>query len=106
MFLPNSPSSIPGPRIEIIRKMSFALSCRTRLSVLERLSLEPDEGLTIGEIKRSLRVPASSLTHHLNLLRETGLINQATEGREIRCFVNKSRVDCLIRSLAEFFPTS
>ena len=43
------------------------------------------DGLAMGELGARSGVTGSTLTHHLRILREAGLVAQAREGRRIIC---------------------
>lgn len=60
-----------------------ALGSGPRLQVLRCLVRAGRDGLAIGEIQRRLEVPGSTLAHHLRILREAGLIEQARDGRSV-----------------------
>jgi len=76
--------------IKEIEAVSRGLACKIRLQILTLLTRYKNEGLTVGEIKLTLNIPGSSLTHHLNHLKACALVTQISEGREIRCFLNGS----------------
>lgn len=59
------------------------------------------EGLPVSEVRAQLGIPDSTLTHHLQRLRQAGLITQSREGRVIRCRVDFQRMDALMRFMAE-----
>ena len=61
-----------------------ALGNRTRLGLVRLLVRAGPEGLAVGEIQARLKVPASTLAHHLATLSRAGLIAQARTGREVR----------------------
>jgi len=60
-----------------------ALGSGPRLSVLRCLVRAGRDGLTIGAIQDKLGMPGSTLAHHLRILREAGLIEQARNGRSV-----------------------
>ena len=62
-----------------------ALGSEQRLGVLRTLVRAGPEGLTIGELGARSGVTGSTLTHHMRLLKETGLVRQSKEGRRIIC---------------------
>jgi DNA-binding transcriptional ArsR family regulator len=57
----------------------------TRLRLFGVLVRAGDEGLTIGELRQALEVPASTLAHHLSGMVAAGLVLQERQGREVRC---------------------
>jgi DNA-binding transcriptional ArsR family regulator len=62
-----------------------ALGNRTRLRLLRLLVRAGMEGLTVGDVQRLLKVPASTLAHHLATLVQAGLVVQEKRGREVIC---------------------
>jgi DNA-binding transcriptional ArsR family regulator len=71
----------------------------TRLAIFRLLVKAGDEGLPVGEIQGHLRVPASTLSHHVSHLVKVGLVGQAREGRVLRCTPNFPLMDQLIAFL-------
>ncbi len=75
-----------------------ALGNAKRLSIYRTLVRAGDAGLNVGELQRLLRVPASTLAHHLSALVQSGLVLQERQGRE-----TVSRIDFTrMRALADF----
>jgi DNA-binding transcriptional ArsR family regulator len=70
----------------------------TRLNVFLLLARAGKE-LSVGEIRRALRVKPSTLSHHLGLLRGAGLAGARREDRHI---YYRARA-ALARELAELF---
>jgi ArsR family transcriptional regulator len=67
-----------------------AVGSESRLAVLLLLVKTGVEGLTVGEIGQHLRMPASTLAHHLRFLGAANLIEQEKKGREV---INKANFD-------------
>ncbi len=65
-----------------------AAGSEPRLEVLLALVRAGDDGLAVGQIQERLKMPASTLAHHLRLLAATGLIEQEKLGRAV---VNRAR---------------
>lgn len=57
----------------------------TRLRLFGVLVRAGEEGLTIGELRQALDMPASTLAHHLRGMAQAGLVVQERQGREVRC---------------------
>ena len=72
-----------------------------RLEAFRLLVRSGGEGLTVGEIQARLRIPASTLSHHILHLVHAGLIEQHREGRNLRCRVVYGQVDALLSYLTE-----
>jgi len=64
--------------------MLAALGHESRLAILGLLARSHPRGLVVGEILDEVRIPASTLSHHLETLREQGLIDQRREGKFLR----------------------
>ena len=75
-----------------------ALGSEQRLTVLLTLVRAGPAGLTIGDLGARAGVTGSTLTHHLKLLAQTGLITQVKQGRSIYCAVAFDQV----RDLSDF----
>ena len=69
-----------------------ALGSEQRLTVLRVLVRAGDEGLSIGELGARSGITGSTLTHHVKLLAQAGLVNQVKTGRVIRCAVSYARI--------------
>jgi len=72
-----------------------------RLRAFRLLVRAGHEGLAVGEIRRHLGIPASTLTHHLQHLARVGLVEQVKQGRTVRCRVDYKVMDRVIAFLAE-----
>lgn len=62
-----------------------ALGSEQRLMVLTTLVRAGPQGLSIGELGKRAGVTGSTLTHHLKLLAQAGLVQQSRQGRSIIC---------------------
>ena len=57
-----------------------ALGAEPRLQVLRLLLAAHPEGMVAGEVQEELGIPASTLSHHLEKLRQVGLITVRRDG--------------------------
>jgi DNA-binding transcriptional ArsR family regulator len=78
-----------------------ALAHDTRLATYRLLVRAGPEGLAVGEIGDRLKLPAPTLTSHLNVLRHAGLVRDVREGRSIRCRADYTRMNALLGFLTE-----
>jgi len=62
-----------------------ALGSEQRLGVLNLLVRAGPEGLSIGELGARSGVTGSTLTHHMKILTQAGLVSQERRGRSIIC---------------------
>ena len=77
-----------------------ALANITRLEVFQHLCDAGKTGLTVGEIKEKIEIPASTLSHHIGKLVAGGLVDQERHGRKLICTVKQGRMDDLVMYLA------
>ncbi len=75
-----------------------ALAQATRLQILDKVSDAGPEGLVAGEIARSIRCPASTLSFHLKELSRTGVLEARPDGR----FIHYSLRRPALRALAGY----
>lgn len=73
----------------------------TRLKIVRELVRAGRSGMAVGEIQARLGTPHSTLSHHINHLRNAGLIRQQRESTVLRCFVNFDKIDAVVRFLTE-----
>lgn len=78
-----------------------ALAQDSRLAAYRLLVQAGSDGLAVGEISRRLKVPAPTLTSHLNVLRRAGLVRDEREGRVIRCRADYAQMNALLGFLTE-----
>lgn len=81
--------------------MFAALGHPNRVRVLRKLVQAGSEGLSVGQLRQALGVPASTFAHHLKALVEAGLITQSRKGREIFSSVDFGAVSQLAGFLME-----
>ncbi|MDU8912714.1 helix-turn-helix transcriptional regulator [Aestuariicoccus sp. MJ-SS9] len=62
-----------------------ALGSEQRLAVLRTLVRAGPEGLNMGALGARSGIAGSTLTHHLKILAQAGLVTQARQGRSIIC---------------------
>lgn len=60
-----------------------ALAHERRLALFRTLVVAGADGLAAGAIARALAVPPSSLSHHLGLLEQAGLVQVRRAGRSL-----------------------
>ncbi len=62
-----------------------ALGSEQRLAVLGTLVRAGPDGLSIGQLGEKSGVTGSTLTHHMRVLSQAGLVSQVRQGRSIIC---------------------
>lgn len=78
-----------------------ALGNTTRLEMFRLLVRAGAQGLPVGDIQRSLQVPASTLSHHLKHLELVGLVTRRREGTSHFCSAHYGHMDAVISFLTE-----
>jgi DNA-binding transcriptional ArsR family regulator len=68
--------------------MMAALGTETRLKIVRLLLSAHPEGLVVGEIGSTLGIPASTLSHHLEKLKNEELVNVRRESTFLRYSAN------------------
>lgn len=71
--------------LELAASTFAALGSEQRLHVLRTLVRSGPDGLTIGELGNRSGVTGSTLTHHMKILANAGLVTQVKHGRSIIC---------------------
>lgn len=78
-----------------------ALGNPTRLQLYRTLVRAGDDGLAVGRLQEKLDIAASTLSHHLKRLVETGLVTQERQATSLICRANYPGMNDLIGYLAD-----
>ena len=57
----------------------------TRLKIVRLLVRAGDDGLAVGKIQKKLKIPGSTLTHHITHLKSAGVIRQQRQQATLIC---------------------
>jgi ArsR family transcriptional regulator, arsenate/arsenite/antimonite-responsive transcriptional repressor len=82
-----------------------ALECLTALAHEHRLALfrllvqAGDAGMAVGELAGAIGLAGATLNHHLNQLRQAGLVVDERHGRSILCRAGYARMNGLLEFL-------
>ncbi len=76
---------IPDLDLALAASTFAALGSEQRLAVLRVLVRAGPEGLRIGALGERAGVSGSTLTHHMKILSQAGLVRQQRQGRSIIC---------------------
>jgi DNA-binding transcriptional ArsR family regulator len=79
--------------------MFSAMGTEARLRVMQLLLTAHPEGLVVGEIQQELEIPHSTLSHHLDKLRNEGLVEVSREGTFLRYTANTEALQELLQFL-------
>ncbi len=75
------------------------LGNETRLAIFRLLIKSGNDGMTIGEIGKRLKVPPSTLGFHLGGLVRVGLVTQKKVRRSVYCYAELDVLKRVLRSV-------
>lgn len=76
--------------------MLSAMGAEPRLRIMQVLLSAHPEGLVVGEIQTELDIPNSTLSHHLDKLKNEGLVNVRRESTFLRYTANTDALQELL----------
>jgi DNA-binding transcriptional ArsR family regulator len=79
--------------------MFSAMGTEPRLRIMQLLLSAHPEGLVVGEIQGELDIPNSTLSHHLDKLKNEGLVNVRRESTFLRYTANTDALQEILRFL-------
>lgn len=94
-------------RIERLAGMMGAMGAPQRLRIMRLLLASHPQGMPAGEIQRELKIPASTLSFHLDKLRQAGVVRVRREGtylwysadtQALEALLSFLYVECCVRS--------
>ena len=77
-----------------------ALGNRTRLQIYRALVRAGHSGMPVGRLQEKLKIPASTLSHHIKSLVAVGLVSQVRESTTLVCHANYDAMRGLVDFLA------
>jgi ArsR family transcriptional regulator, arsenate/arsenite/antimonite-responsive transcriptional repressor len=95
-------SPIPAKSAERVAKyadMFSAMGTEARLRIMQLLLTAHPEGLVVGEIQDEIEIPNSTLSHHLDKLRNEDLVMVKREGTFLRYTANTEALQELLQFL-------
>jgi ArsR family transcriptional regulator len=79
--------------------MLSAIGTEPRLRIMRLLLSAHPEGMVVGDIGAELEIPNSTLSHHLDKLKNEDLVNVRREGTFLRYSANAEALQELLRFL-------
>ena len=79
--------------------MFSAMGTEARLRIMQLLLSAHPEGLVVGEIQEELDIPNSTLSHHLDKLRNEGLVEVKRESTFLRYTANTGALQEILQFL-------
>ena len=83
-------------KIEIAAARLEALGNPTRLQIYRLLVRAGWDGLPVGTVQGKLRLPGSTLSHHLRRLIEAELVTQHRQATTLLCKANYETMDAVV----------
>ncbi len=84
---------------EAVNSIFKALNDKTRRDILELLK---EKDLTAGEIADHFSISKPSISHHLDLLKQAGLVVAVKEGQFIYYSINTTVLDEMLKWVIQF----
>lgn len=92
-------SSASNDDISRFADMLAAIGTEPRLRIMRLLLSAHPEGLVVGDIGAALQIANSTLSHHLERLKNEGLVNVRREGTYLWYSANAGALQDLLRFL-------
>ena len=99
----------PTEQVARYADMFAAMGAEPRLRIMQLLLSAHPQGLVVGDIQKELEIPASTLSHHLDKLKNEELVNVRREGtflwytantEALQEFLNFLYAECCARNKA------
>lgn len=87
--------------IEIAARQMEALGNATRLGLYRTLVRAGQAGLSVGSLQERHGLPASTLSHHLRRLIDTGLVTQERQATTLICRAHYPSMNALVGFLVD-----
>jgi ArsR family transcriptional regulator len=94
-----STSTKSSERVAKYADMFSAMGTEPRLRIMQLLLTAHPEGLVVNEIQGELEIPNSTLSHHLDKLRNEGLVEVQRQGTFLRYTANTVALQELLQFL-------
>ena len=91
--------SKPTEQITRYANMFAAMGAEPRLRIMQLLLTAHPQGLVVGDIQEELEIPASTLSHHLDKLKNEDLVKVRREGTFLWCAANTESLQEIINFL-------
>jgi DNA-binding transcriptional ArsR family regulator len=97
--MPNALTKQSVDQVARYADMFSAIGTEPRLRIMQLLLAAHPEGLVVGEIQEELEIPNSTLSHHLDKLKNEGLVEVSRESTFLRYTANTDALQELLRFL-------
>jgi ArsR family transcriptional regulator len=89
----------PPEDVAHLADMMAAMGSEARLRIMRLLLSAHPDGLVVSEIQDALQINGSTLSHHLERLRNEDLVTMSREGTFLRYLVNTASLQTLLSFL-------
>jgi DNA-binding transcriptional ArsR family regulator len=91
----------PAALDDVVRfaDMFAAMGAESRVRIMQQLLSSHPEGMVVGEIQAILGLSGSNMSHHLDKLKNEGLVEVQREGTYLRCRANVTALQQLLSFL-------
>jgi ArsR family transcriptional regulator, arsenate/arsenite/antimonite-responsive transcriptional repressor len=90
---------LPSAQVTRYADMFSAMGTEARLRIMQLLLTAHPEGLVVNEIREELDIPNSTLSHHLDKLKNEGLVEVRRESTFMRYTANTEALKELLQFL-------
>lgn len=98
-MMPGAPAKRSAAQIGRYADMFSAMGTEARLRILQLLLSAHPDGLVVGEIQEELDIPNSTLSHHLDKLRNESLVEVKRESTFLRYTANTEALQEILQFL-------
>jgi ArsR family transcriptional regulator, arsenate/arsenite/antimonite-responsive transcriptional repressor len=88
-----------SPQVTHYADMFAAMGAEPRLRIMQLLLTTHPQGLVVGDIQDELRMPASTLSHHLDKLKNVDLVRVRREGTFLWYTANTDSLQAIMNFL-------
>lgn len=93
------PSKKSGEQVAQFADMFSAIGTEARLRIMQLLLSAHPDGLVVSEIQEELNIPNSTLSHHLDKLKNEGLVQVRRESTFLRYTADTDALQQLLQFL-------
>jgi DNA-binding transcriptional ArsR family regulator len=97
--MPGASAKKTAEQVTKYADMFSAMGTEARLRIMQLLLSAHPEGMVVGEIQEELDIPNSTLSHHLDKLRNEGLVNVRRESTFLHYTANCEALQELLQFL-------
>ena len=92
-------NKVPGEQVARFADMFSAMGTEARLRIMQLLLSAHPDGMVVSEIQEELEIPNSTLSHHLDKLRNEGLVQVRRESTFLRYTADTDALQQLLQFL-------